>query len=182
MTENRPFWVEEPALKEDEAVAQSTVAAAVPKMKYVVLDDIVARYGVHDGVLNYHLYSKARKNILDKAESAMQGLRETADLTDKQRDVEMHRIATEGNAALAANPWPDGIEDVIRQCFLWVFKRRFTDAKINFFQEVDSYSVAMPEPITPMGMPEETMEQPLKLLDSTFGATAEQAKAAFQEA
>jgi hypothetical protein len=170
MSEERPFWAEEPALKDDESVPESDVVGAVPKMKYVVGKHIVARWGIHEGVLNYHLYMKERKDILDRAEAAMEDVRLNDQLQPQQKAAEMDRIAAAGNAELTEHPWPNGFADITLKQFADTLKGLFHEPKLDYFAEVDSYSLAMPEPQTPLRVPDDVLEEPLRVIDGVIAA------------
>jgi len=177
----KPFWMtdEEWEQKNLPKLPGENIAdqVQVPELTTVKHDHVLVEYGVKDGVLNYHFYHRYRKEIIDAGHAAMESTRDRfeaackgASDNDKRvaaraRDLEQQQISRDVHAALDEKPWWDGFGEYLGKMFPQVFKFR-TGFKVNYFPEVDSWSVAMPEPRTPLPMPEEVLTEPAGLAEA----------------
>lgn len=136
--EKLPFFVSDEEKRGLQAAPQDNMAddlkSAIPDFFEVVKGDVVASFGLKDGLLIFHLFKKDRKAIYDQAHEALAAERD---------DSKTSEISRNANAQLAANPWWPGFEDIIKEVFGEHFK--YSDFKVTYYQEVDSWSVIMPE-------------------------------------
>jgi hypothetical protein len=136
--EKLPFFISDEEKKGLQAAPQDNMAddlkSAIPDFFEVEKGDVVAAFGLKDGLLIFHIFKKDRKAIYDQAHEALAGERD---------DSKASKISHNANAMLAANPWWPGFEDILNDVFADHFK--YTDFKVTYYQEVDSWSVIMPE-------------------------------------
>lgn len=121
---------------------QEEISSAVPQLQSVALDKVICEYGEKDGLYNFHFYLPVRYAIRMEAEEQMERARR--ECSKEQLPIMQQRIADHGNQKLAENPWPGNMEALITESFKQVFP--YSEFKVSFFPEVDSWSVVMPEP------------------------------------
>jgi hypothetical protein len=187
----KPFWMTDeewnkrnlPQLPDD-----LSEHVQVPELTEVKHEHVLMEYGVKDGLLNYHFYHRGRKELIDAGHAAMDETRKRfeekckgANENDKRvaaqaRDLEQQQIARDVNAALEERPWWGGFGEFLGKIFPQVFKFR-TGFKVSYFLEVDSWSVAMPEPKTPIPLPADVLEEPAALAEA-YAASYELSKSA----
>lgn len=182
-TEKRkPFWMsdEEWEAKNLPKLPEENIAdhVQVPELTRVPHDHVIVEFGVKDGVLNYHFYHRDRKALIDAGHESMEETRDRFEAAckaaksenDKRvalaaRDAEQQQISRDVHSGLEEMPWWDGFGDYLAKMFPQVFKFQ-RDFKVNYFPEVDSWSVAMPEPKTPLPLPDEVMKEPAALAEA----------------
>jgi len=145
MAEMRPFWKttddsETTALKQ--ALSEKNIAPAleqaVPTLtKLPIKDDLYAEYTIKDGMLLYHFYNVKRKEIFESALKAM----------EDAPAAEQNRLGVEANAALEKHPWPLEFGENLSSVFVEHFRQPLL--KVEYYLEVDSWSVMLPEPELP---------------------------------
>lgn len=155
--EKKPWWVSEDERHGLENVPQHNLAenvvAGIPDLKKYEGGSVIAEYGIKDGLIVYHFYKKDRREVFLEAHRQM----------DAERDPSKNKeIARNANAALNTMPWWDDTEGKLREAFLETFK--FSAHKINYYQEVDSWSVVLPEPQTPVPPNDDKLLEPIKRL------------------
>jgi len=143
-TEKKPFWMdndewEKRHLPKLEGDVSAAVTGGVPDLKWVEKGAIIGAWVIKDGLLLYHFYKKDRKEIFDQAHKQMEGVKDAA---------LQQEIATQANASLEKLPWWPNFKDVLESVFKEHF--RFHPFKSDYYQEVDSWSVVMAEPSTPV--------------------------------
>lgn len=152
--EKKPWWVSE----EEKVGLQSTpqdnlgehVASGVPDLKWVEKGEIIGEWTKKDGLIVYHFYKRDRRAIYDKAHTDMDAAKDNPQLQNK--------IAVEANQELAKYPWWPGFEHILDQVFAEHFK--YHPHKTTYYSEVDSWSVMLPIPNTPVPMSNEQLELP----------------------
>ena len=148
--EKKAWWsISEDEKKGLESAPQDALSipiqSAVPVFTDVVKGAITGSYGKKDGLLLYHFYKTDRKNIYDDAQSLMQ---ETPGSNEQ--------IAEQANEKLEAHPWWEGFEGILHEIFTDHFK--YQEFKITYYIEVDSWSVMLQEPKTPVPMSKAQLE------------------------
>ena len=137
--EKRAFFVSDEEKKGLYDAPQDNMAddlkSAVPDFFDVEKGDVVASFGLKDGLLIYHIFKKDRKAVYDQAHEA---------LAVERDDSRASEISSNANTMLAASPWWPGFEDILNAVFAEHFK--YNELKVTYYQEVDSWSVIMPEP------------------------------------
>lgn len=147
----KPFWMDDEewnrrGLPKLDGEVSAAVTGGVPDLKWVDKGAIVGAWVVKDGLLLYHFYKKDRKAVYDAAQAEMETARKQA----SKESVEewQKRIAEHANGELEKIPWWPNFKDVLDQVFKEHF--RFHPFKIDYYLEVDSWSVVMTEPSTPV--------------------------------
>jgi hypothetical protein len=178
--EKKPWWVGDQAVDALKSKPHDDISehVQVPELTEVLHDHVVVEFGVKDGVLNYHFYHRDRKTVIDNGHAAMeasrdvfeQALRDAKTEQDKRvavatRDATQQQISRDVHGALEDLPWWDGFGEYLEKMFPQVFKFQ-RDFKVNYFPEVDSWSVAMPEPKTPLPLPDEVLKEPAALAEA----------------
>ena len=141
--EVRPFWLQDASSDErsvlqkvpSDAVSVGELKKAVPKLSEAKHDNVLIEYTSNDGLLAFHIYLASRKKLLDETLPAL----EKAGYGMLANDI--IKLA---NAELAKTPWPADAGKKISQVFHDHFPQQ--PMKINFYPEVDSWSVVMPAP------------------------------------
>lgn len=180
--EKKPWWVSDqekdglgtvPAPFEDPNKAKEygtdlgkEVQDAVPQMKMLTLSHLICEYGEKDGLVNYHFYTPIRYSIRMEAEGELEKIRHSS-MSPQEKDAEQQKISDLANHALERNPWPGNFEEVAKGCFTKVFK--YTEFKLNYFSEVDSFSLVMPEPKKGF-VTTEMLEAPVHLTNGLLAA------------
>jgi hypothetical protein len=86
---------------------------------------------------------------MDGAEEAMNHINIT--VADRGASTKMQQsLASEANQKLANMPWWPDFGDTLKTVFGDHF--RYQTAKITYYPEVDSWSVMLPEPSSPLAM------------------------------
>ena len=135
------------------------VVSGIPELATVVHGDIYGEYGAKDGVLHYHFYHRERKQIYDKAHQEMDKVADTAtNYYEKQRRQE--EIARKANEELEKVPWWPNFGEILKEVFSTHFMYR--DHKINYFREVDSWSVVLPEKGGPLSHKSSYLQIPFR--------------------
>lgn len=169
--EKKPFWMDDeewqrrklPALEGNMAGA---VTGGVPQLNWVTKGGLVGAWVVKDGLLLYQLYKKDRKEIFDAAQKQMDAARELKDLAQIQ--AAQQRIAEDANFAMEQRPWWPNFKSVVEDVFKEHF--RFHPFKIDFYREVDSYSVVMAELDTPVKWSAAQYEAPISKIALQVGS------------
>jgi len=168
VAKKKPFWMSDeewqqrglPAMPNSEENMAGAVQKGVPELNWVECKSIIGAWVEKDGLLLYHFYMRDRKQIFDDAQKRMDVTRDMAAPGIIQS--EQQRISAEANEALEKHPWPpafkDLLERVIKDCF------RYQTFKIDYYLEVDSWSVAMPALETPTKWTADQYAQPIKRL------------------
>lgn len=155
--EKLPFFISDAEKKGLEAAPQDNLAdnlkEAIPDFFDVEKGEVVGSFGLKDGLLIFHLFKKDRKKIYDEAHTAMEQY--AKECREPQRTEMQQRVAQQANKDLAAHPWWPGFEEILRAVFAEHFK--YTEQKITYYPEVDSWSVIMPEPKS-VAMPKSHLE------------------------
>lgn len=145
-----PFFVSDEEKKGLANVPQDNLAdqlkEAVPEFKEVTKGEVIGSFGVKDGLLVYHFYKKDRRTIYVEAHKALEATKNNA---------QQQEIARKANIELAKHPWWPNFEQMLDGIFSEHFK--YTDRKITYYPEVDSWSVIMPEP-KGLAMPDSHLE------------------------
>ena len=177
-TEKRPWWTEDQAAlaaipptpdslegtKEFGRGLGSGVSEGVPQLKTVDLSSVIAEYGVKDELLNYHFYDPTRYAIRMEAEGQLEKTRQ--EIQDPRMRAERQQaIARAANRALEMSPWPSSFEKVIYESYQKVFP--YTEFKVSFFPEVDSWSLVSPIPSKGV-VTLERMEEVIHLVDAAL--------------
>jgi hypothetical protein len=160
----RPFWMDEDEWSKRYAPIpdkdlSANVVAGVPDLTEVKKGEVVGAYTRKDGLIIYHFYKRDRKLIYDQTIAEMDEIAAAYDekLKDPnanraavtaERDVKQAEVAAEANAFFEEHPWWDEIEQILRKVFTDHFK--YQPHKITYYREVDSWSVILPEPNTPV--------------------------------
>ena len=136
--EKLPFFVSDEEKKGLETTPNDDLSEAlqeaIPEFTDVEKGDVVASFGMKDGLLIYHFYKRDRKKIYDDAHEALAA----------ERDASIQQeISRNANALLEQTPWWPGFNEVLDAVFAEHFK--YTERKISYYPEVDSWSVIMPE-------------------------------------
>ena len=173
----KPFWLQEASVVEKHGLAfipteesdASKLEQSIPKLKTHVGDMFELHYGVKDGLFVFQLYMTARKKIFDQA---------LLDLESVGHGPAASKITATANEELSKIPWPTYLERRIEDMFCAHFKNPEGEGrkvylgehghKINFYQEVDSWSF-----VTPCS---ENREAVLQYLDSDLNLATELAK------
>lgn len=150
----------------NKGVSVSDLVSLIPKFTDVEAGQIVGSFGIKDGLLIYHIYKADRKKIYDDVQARMDEV--SGNGNPQLRERELSRIAREGNEALAQIPWWDDFETTLYATFQEHFKYR--PLKVSFYQEVDSWSVILPEPKPPVPPTEEHLAAPIKALGARINA------------
>jgi hypothetical protein len=162
--EKKPWWVSKEELDGLKSTPQANMAesvvAGVPELHSLTEGPLEMQYTQKDGLLVYHFYKTDRKKIYDDAHKRMDVLAEKAH--SNVRDREIARAAQEANEALDAVPWWPEIEAYLNGVFTVIF--RDMERKVSYYREADSWSVILPEPITPLGLTQEKLESPFLAL------------------
>ena len=180
-TEKKPWWI-----SEEEKAGLSTVPAtpdtregvkeygkslgndvieSVPQLKMVDLSEVIAEYGTKDGLLNYHFYSPTRYAIRMKAEGDLEEIRRDSKIPPRDKEDRQRAIANSANRALDQVPWPIRYEEFIISAFTSVFP--FSEYKVSFFTEVDSWSLTTPVPTKGLVTPER-MELVIRMVNDAL--------------
>jgi len=173
-TKERPFWAEEKPWQEsklphiDGAAKADEIASAVPSFTAIETPVLLVNYTRKDGLLLYHFYHRQRKEIFDAAEAEMNRIRDTVRNSEQVR-VDQAEVAVKANQELAKVPWWPSFEGMLKTIFEQQFK--YHPFKINFYQETDSWSVAMPEPTSPLAITTERLAEPVKKLSAAYETT-----------
>ena len=168
----RPFWAEEKTWEKSKLppIAGSKtvdeISTAVPKFTQVEADHILGEYTHKDGLLLYHFYHRKRKEIFDAAEAEMSHIRGSSASPDQARILQQE-VAVKANADMLAHPWWPKFEDILKRVFTEHFK--YQPFKTNFYPEVDGWSVAMPDPDSPLALTPERLVAPFALVDTALG-------------
>ena len=168
-TTEKPFWAEDGWKKKglpldlESQDLSGVLKEAVPEHHRVEKGKVIADYLFKDGLLIYHFYKADRKEIYDQAHEAMADLRGKKDEATQQAV-----IATEANAALSEKPWWKEFEQILHTVFSESFK--YSDRKVDYYREVDSWSVMMPEPKGPVRMTAAHLEVPVAKVALSVGA------------
>jgi hypothetical protein len=144
-TKEQPFWASDSERKDlNEAtsggpeVSAAVLQSAIPTLTRVLRKNVLCDYGIKDGYLIYHVYKADRKEVFDQAMNILVSVKDT-----KQQI----QVAEAGNAQLESIPWWPNTEEVLRKTFSEHF--RTDQIKVDFFPEVDSWSILMMEPPLP---------------------------------
>lgn len=169
--EKKPFWVSDDEVTGLKGTPQDDLSEqlkdAVPELTEVENPQVVGRYGFKDGVLIYHIHHPARKQIFDKANADMDAVSETEKDPHVMR-VRQGEIAKAANLELEGTKWWPDIERILDEVFTEVFKH--APHKVSFYQEVDAWSVILPENVFPMQPPKEMLERPFtKIAERVMG-------------
>lgn len=169
--EKKPFWVSDDEVDGLKATPQDDLseqmAEAVPELTEVENPQVVGKYGFKDGVLIYHIHHPARKKVFDKANEDMDRISETEKDPHVMRKAQAD-IAQQANVDLDQLPWWPNIEQILEDVFTEVFKH--APHKVSFYQEVDAWSVILPENVFPMQPPQEMLEKPFtKIAERVMG-------------
>jgi hypothetical protein len=169
--EKKPFWVSEDEVEGLKGTPQDDLSEqlkdAVPELTEVENPQVVGRYGFKDGILVYHIHHPARKQIFDKANEDMDAISQEEKDPHVMR-VRQGEIAKTANEELDQHPWWENIEMILEEVFSEVFKH--APHKITFYQEVDAWSVILPETVFPMQPPKEMLEKPfVKIAERVMG-------------
>lgn len=164
-----PFWV---SPNEKKAVSSieytdfaNQVADAVPNINTVEKGSLVGEYGIKDQTLFFHFYKKDRKVIFDSAQSMMDDL--ATMLHGKELQAQQAKVARQANAELDKVPWWPNTESVLDDVFSECF--RYLPHKINYYPEVDSWSVITPIPYGPGSLSLARLELPYSMAALRFG-------------
>jgi len=128
---------------------QEDLSGAVkePEFLEVSTDTVIGRIATKDDLIIYHLYDPVRKEIFDAANEEMDTMlvagRSAYDVRTRQS-----KVAQRANAALDEHPWRDDYAAVVDSVFSSVFKS--APHKTSYYQEVDSWSVILPDSAFPM--------------------------------
>lgn len=170
-TNGRPFWAEEKPWQESKlptingAAKAEEIASAVPTFTTVETPVLLVNYTHKDGLLLYHFFLRQRKEIFDAAEAEMNHIRDTVRNSEQVR-VQQQEVAAKANQELAAIPWLPSFEGMLKMVFEKHFK--YHPFKVNFYPETDSWSVAMPEPSSPLAFTAERLATPVLELSSAY--------------
>ena len=167
----RPFWMDEgewnkrglPKLSGNIA---NVVASGVPDLNWVFCEGLVGAWTSKDGMLIYHFYKKDRKEIYDTIHAEMD---EAVNQYGRDRAQEvLTRCAEEGNKKLEKHPWWPNFKELLDKVFKDHF--RFHPFKISFYPEVDSWSVIMTPPDTPVAWGHNQYEAPFSQVARLLGS------------
>ena len=170
-TNRRPFWTEEKPWQESKlptisgAAKAEEIVSAVPTFTTVETPVLLVNHTRKDGLLLYHFFLRQRKEIFDAAEAEMNLLRDTVRNLEQVR-AQQQEVAAKANQELAAIPWPSSFEGLLKTVFEKHFK--YHPFKANFYPETDSWSVAMPEPSSPLTFTAERLAAPVLELSSVY--------------
>jgi hypothetical protein len=167
--EKRPFWVSDDEVVGLKGTPQDDLSdqmkEAVPDLTEVENPQVVGKYGFKDGILIYHIHHPARKQIFDKANEDMDNVQANDPHSLRKAQAE---IATSANAELDKHPWWPGIEQILDEVFSQVFKH--APHKVTFYQEVDAWSVILPENVFPLQPTKDMLEKPfVKIAERVMG-------------
>ncbi len=159
--EKKPFWVTDDEKEGLKATPQNDMSGVleegIPDLTEVEKGEVVGAWTKKDGLLIYHFYKRDRKEIYDQANTDMDEMRNQV-VDQKQRDRLQSEVAVRANQALAQHPWWLGFEDLLAEVFNDHFK--YQPHKITYYSEVDSWSVMLPVPNTPVPMTNAQLEVP----------------------
>lgn len=169
--EKKPFWVSENEVGGLKGMPQDDLSErlkdAVPELEEVSNPQVVGKYGFKDGVLIYHIHHPARKKIFDTAHEQMDAIAEVETDAHVTR-VRQGEVAKKANEELDKHPWWPGTVDILEEVFTDVFKH--APHKVNFYHEVDAWSVILPEGVFPMRPPKDLLERPfVKIAQRVMG-------------
>lgn len=159
--EKKPFWVSDNEVTGLKVMPQDDLSDrlkdAVPDLTEVSNSQVVGKYGFKDGVLIYHIHHPVRKKIFDAAHEQMDAIAEVETDAHVIR-VRQGEVAKKANEELDKHPWWRGTSDILKEVFTEVFKH--APHKVNFYIEVDAWSVILPEDVFPMRPTKELLERP----------------------
>jgi len=159
--EKKPFWVTDDEKDGLKGTPQNDMAGAleegVPELNKVEKGDVVGAWTEKDDLFIYHFYKRDRKEIYDQAHADMDEMRDQV-VDQVQRDRLQSEIAVRANQTLAEHPWWPEIETILEEVFSDHFK--YHPHKITYYSEVDSWSVMLPIPNTPVPMTDAQLEVP----------------------
>jgi len=169
--EMKPFWMDDEEWERKypqmpQINIADSVASGVPNLVEVEKGNIVGAYTLKDGLLIYHFYKKDRKEIYDTAQAEMDRARDEVEDLEKRSRLQ-GVLAHDANEALRAHPWWPNFEAELDAVFSEVFK--YQDHKIDFYKEVDSWSVLLPEPSGVVRPSKEYLERPFAMLATRLG-------------
>lgn len=164
-----PFWVSEPEKDALSSIEYTDLANqlvdAVPALTTVEKGSLIGEYGIKDQTLFFHFYKKDRKIIFDTAQSMMDEL--ASMLRGKELQAQQAKVAHQANSDLDKVPWWPNTEAVLDEVFDECFK--YLPHKINYYTEVDSWSVITPIPYGPGAMSTSRLELPYSMAALRFG-------------
>jgi hypothetical protein len=143
-----------------------TVQDGVPDLTWVDAGHIKGAWVIKDGLLLYHFYKRDRKDVYDNAQAEMDDARKTC--SKEQLPVAQQRIAEHANSEFEKRPWWPEFKTVVEGVFKDHF--RYSSFKIDYYREVDSWSIVMPEPNTPIKWTKEQYETPFFAISRLLGS------------
>jgi len=152
MAETKPFWMSDEewgrrGLPKLEGNVAEAVTNGVPDLTWVEHGHVVGAYTRKDGMLVFHFYKRDRKAIFDEAHRQM-----------AEKGADQKGIADAANEALEKLPWWPQFKGHLDSVFKEQF--RYQPFKTDYYSEVDSWSVIMPEPAGPLALKKERLEAP----------------------
>jgi hypothetical protein len=166
-TKVKPFWVEDAewakkGLPKLEGNVAEAVVSGVPELKWVEKGSLIGAHVQKDGMLVYHFYKKDRKAIYDEAQTLLEASRGQPSEAQVQQS-----IAERANADLEAHPWWPQFKEQLEVVFNEHFK--YQPFKVDYYPEVDSWSVIMPVPDTPVPRTIAQLEAPFSVIALRVG-------------
>ena len=134
------------------------VAEGIPSLACEETDRLVAEYGLKDSAFSVHVYHRVRKEVLDTSMSALA----------ESQGQSAHLIMEEANRKFEEIPWWPDFEELLVRVVTEHFKPQ--DVRITFYREVDSWSVLMPEPRSPLACSPGNIRSFLAKLELQLGA------------
>jgi hypothetical protein len=137
-----------------------------PEFLEVARSDIMGRITLKDDLIIYHLYDPTRKAIFDSANEEMDSVlvagRSAYDIRSRQSV-----IARRANEELDKHPWRQDYESIIDSVFDAEFKA--APHKTSYYQEVDSWSVILPDSAFPLTPKPEFLKGVVEKLSDALG-------------
>jgi len=169
-TKTKPFWMEDEewnkkGLPKLEGNVAEAVLSGVPELKWVEKGALIGAYVHKDGMLIYHFYKKDRKAVYDDAHKKMEDARKLE--AAEQAPAQQH-IAEQANAELDKLPWWPQFKEHLEAVFGEHF--RYQPFKTDYYPEVDSWSVIMPEMDTPTPWSAAQLEAPFSMVALRVGS------------
>jgi len=144
----------------------NAVSDGVPDLTWVDAGHLKGAWVIKDGLLIYHFYKKDRKEIYDVAQAAMDDVKKTC--SKENLPAAQQKIAEHANQELERHPWWLGFKETVEGVFKEHF--RFQPFKLDFYREVDSWSVVMSEPNTPVRWSKQQFEAPFFEVSRLLGS------------
>ena len=131
----------------------------IPKATTVRKGSVIAEYVLKDGLLIYHVYKADRKALFDEIVVELEKYPIGSPTASK--------FIEESNARFEAAPWWPDTESLLSQMMREHF--RTDQVTIDYYREVDSWSVVMPEPPIPGARASGHLESVVSKLALKFG-------------